>query len=326
MRGKARGMTDSVAPRVVVRPDALAAGWSDREIRGNVRRGEWQRLQRGAYLLDSGTGVASGLPLDRAQRHGLTVAATVPRLTRPAVISHVSAAAVHGLALWRVPTDRVHVTRNPPATSHVSGRLRVHSARLDERDIVLIDAMVVTSVARTLVDLAGSVHRDSAVVACDHALREGLVDEPELRDCLDRHRGRKGSRSAARAIAEADRRSGSVGETRSRLAFRDLGLPVPELQIVLRDARGRHVATCDFGWREHGVIGEFDGRVKYGRLLRPGQQPGDVVFEEKRREDAIRELDWQVFRWVWPELDAPPLLARRFTAASERAARLRRLA
>ena len=36
------------------------------------------------------------------------------------------------------------------------------------------------------------------------------------------------------------------------------------------------------------MFGEFDGRVKYGRLLKPGQDPGEVVFAEKRREDLIR--------------------------------------
>ncbi len=41
-------------------------------------------------------------------------------------------------------------------------------------------------------------------------------------------------------------------------------------------------------------MGEFDGRIKYGRLLRPGQEAGDAVFEEKRREDAIRDEGWKV--------------------------------
>ena len=49
--------------------------------------------------------------------------------------------------------------------------------------------------------------------------------------------------------------------------------------------------------------GEFDGRIKYGRTLMPGQDPGDVVFEEKRREDRIRDTDLGVVRWTWEELD-----------------------
>jgi len=50
--------------------------------------------------------------------------------------------------------------------------------------------------------------------------------------------------------------------------------------------------------------GEFDGRIKYGRLLRPGQDAGDAVFAEKVREDAIRDTGLRVVRWVWHELDS----------------------
>ena len=64
------------------------------------------------------------------------------------------------------------------------------------------------------------------------------------------------------------------------------GLPPPVLQWPVHGPQGRHVGTTDFGWPELGTVGEFDGLVKYGRLLRPGQSPGDAVVAEKRREDA----------------------------------------
>ena len=64
------------------------------------------------------------------------------------------------------------------------------------------------------------------------------------------------------------------------------------------------------------MLGEFDGRVKYGRLLRPGQEPGDAVFEEKRREDAIRDEGWGVVRWVWSDLQVPHRLADPGTASA----------
>ena len=92
-----------------------------------------------------------------------------------------------------------------------------------------------------------------------------------------------------------------------------LGLPPPDLHVRLRRPDGSLIARCDFGWRDARVLGEFDGRIKYGRLLRPGQAPGDVVFEEKRREDALRDERWGMVRWVWRELDAPVLLGRRIT-------------
>jgi len=57
------------------------------------------------------------------------------------------------------------------------------------------------------------------------------------------------------------------------------------------------VGRSDFGWEEQRTLGEFDGRVKYGRLLRPGETAADTVYREKRREDALRDQGWQLVRW-----------------------------
>ena len=92
------------------------------------------------------------------------------------------------------------------------------------------------------------------------------------------------------------------GETRSRLAIHRAGLPPPALQHPVRTAAGLFLGEVDFWWEEFATAGEFDGRVKYGRLLRPGQDPGDVVFAEKVREDAIRADDREMVRWIWREL------------------------
>ncbi len=60
------------------------------------------------------------------------------------------------------------------------------------------------------------------------------------------------------------------------------------------------------------VLGEFDGRLKYGRLLEPGQDPGAVVFAEKQREDDLRELTgWGMLRLVWSDFDRPRTIKAR---------------
>ncbi len=69
------------------------------------------------------------------------------------------------------------------------------------------------------------------------------------------------------------------------------------------------------------MLGEFDGRVKYGRLLRPRQDPGDVVFAEKRREDEMRDAGWGVVRWVWADLADPDRLGARVRRALQRGRR-----
>ncbi|WP_204331757.1 hypothetical protein [Geodermatophilus sabuli] len=78
-------------------------------------------------------------------------------------------------------------------------------------------------------------------------------------------------------------------------------MPPSTLQLPVWSADGALLGRADSGWQEQRVIGEFDGRAKYGRPLRPGQ-PGDVVFAEKRREDAFREQGWGVVRWTWGDL------------------------
>ena len=69
---------------------------------------------------------------------------------------------------------------------------------------------------------------------------------------------------------------------------------------------GRLVAATDFAWHEQRVFGEFDGKMKYGRLLRAGETAGDAVFREKQREDRVRELTgYRCGRLVWTDLARP---------------------
>ena len=301
-------------PRLVLRRQALAAGYSDPEISRLRRAGSWSGLQRGAYLV-------GGTDPDRRNRHLLAVRATLAGLRTPAIVSHGSAAALHGLPLWRVPLDRVHVTRRPPGRSADERRLRSHVARLAPEDVVVVGGTAVTSVARTVVDLARVLPFDAALVVADAALASDATTPDALLAVLSGGTGTRGSRSARRVVRAADRRSESVGESRSRAVFIEAGLPLPELQLEVRRSDGVLVGRSDFGWRRRRVLGEFDGRVKYGRLLRPGQDPGDAVFEEKRREDALRDEVWGVVRWVWAELETPLHLVSRVGRALERGPR-----
>ena len=116
----------------------------------------------------------------------------------------------------------------------------------------------------------------------------------------------------------ADGRSESVGESRSRVILHRWKLAPSALQFEVHSRDGVLLGRSDFAWEVDRLLGEFDGRVKYGRLLRPGQQSGDAVFDEKRREDAIRDEDWGVVRWVWAELGRPDRLAARVRRARER--------
>ncbi|WP_346621807.1 type IV toxin-antitoxin system AbiEi family antitoxin domain-containing protein [Blastococcus montanus] len=301
-------------PSVVLRREALAEGWDDDELARAVRSGELTRLRRGAY-------VDAVLPAEPAARHALLVEATLAGLRRPCVVSHQSAAVLLGLPLWDVPLDRVHVTRSPGAWSDRSRVLRCHVARIRDDEVVDVAGVPVTGPVRTMLDLARSLPHEAAVVALDAALHQGRLSHDTLRARLCDIVGSPGSRSAARVVAAADGRSESVGESRSRVILQRWQLVPSALQFEVRSGNGALVARTDFAWEDARLVGEFDGRVKYGRLLGVGQEPGDAVFAEKRREDAVRDERWDVVRWVWAELAAPHRLAAKVRRAHERASR-----
>jgi hypothetical protein len=300
-------------PHLLRRAAALADGYSDAELAGMVRRRELVRVQRGTYVRSP-----AELPPDLAQRHRLTIAATVSGLRRTGFVSHTSAAVLHRLPVWNVELGRVHVLRRPPAGGSGSEHVHLHIARIDDEELTMVEDIVVTDVTRTVVDIARTQRFESAVVTADAALASGRTSARDLADRLASLGPVPGTRRAARVIAFADGGSESVGESRSRVLIHRLGLPAPDLQVRVLRADRSLVGRCDFGWRSHRTLGEFDGRVKYGRLLRPGQEAGDVVFEEKRREDELRDLRWQVVRWTWGDLSPGGVVGQRLRRAFDR--------
>jgi hypothetical protein len=96
-----------------------------------------------------------------------------------------------------------------------------------------------------------------------------------------------------------------------------VGVPTPQPQYEVR-AGGLRVARSDFGWPDLGAVAEFDGLVKYGRLLLPGESVADAVVREKLREDAIRDTGMRCVRWIWSDLEdftqPAARLARAFAA------------
>lgn len=284
-------------PWLGLRSSLIAAGYDDGELRRLRRSGELETVRRGAYVSAADRRIE-----DELVRHRLLIMASLGSLARGAVVSHCSAAVLLGLPVWSIPLNRVHVTRPQRTGGRLGGTVHLHTAPLPGEDVVELGGIAVTSPARTVVDLARSVPFDAAVVAADGAVRAGLMPET-LASSVARVSGWPGAAAARRVVAFADGRSESVGESRSRVAILRAGLPVPVPQWEVWRGN-RLLGRCDFGWPELRTVGEFDGRVKYGRLLRPDQDPGDAVFEEKLREDELRAEGLHVVRWRWCDLGA----------------------
>lgn len=114
----------------------------------------------------------------------------------------------------------------------------------------------------------------------------------------------RGRRIALWPLERATPLSETALESVSRCVIEWLGFPDPELQVEVQ--QGERVRRLDMLWRREGVGGEADGRSKYDGSL---GDPSQAVFEEKRREDALRRVLSGFARWGWPELTAPQELA-----------------
>lgn len=177
-------------------------------------------------------------------------------------------------------------------------RLVTHTGPIPTGQWQVIDGMRVTTPARTGVDVARTAPFPGAVALADHVIRR-FAQAPlreEMTAIAAMEAGRHGMSRARAVVAFADPRAESGGESVSRALLAKQGLPAPDLQLEIRGPGGAFVARCDMGWREERTVGEFDGRVKYQGGLTPGQDPGQVVFREKIREDRLRELGWEVVR------------------------------
>ncbi len=282
----------------------IGRGFSSQSLERAVTAGSLVRLRPGYYV------ESRARQLDRADRHLLSVLATDAALDGP-VFTHWSAAMLHGLPDWGLPLRTTSVSRHGIAQRSRNTRLLRHDlCPVAPDEIVDVSGIAVTSVERTVIDLARACDEITGVVVADAGLNGELVTETSLRDALDRAAGRHGITRARRTLEKTDPRSESVAETRSRLIFAEYGLPEPETQVEIFDQSGRHVGRVDFLWPELGVIGECDGFGKYFDGVDEAETRRRLAAE-KDRDALLTALGYRVIHWRWADLEKPWLLAQR---------------
>lgn len=327
-------------PELLLVADLRSGGMDETEIRAHARG--MVRVRRGAYAAttpDGAAGTHRARTVAVVRQHGGGVAA-----------SHMSAALIHGFPLAPEHLDLVHVTsvsvgpavqlcdtaavpldasgRNRSAggaTGDVKPRVcrggvrhgvHTHVSARPGAQVEYVDGLLVTNAVRTVIDCALVLPFTDAVVIADHALHAGLATSTDLSSALAAVGRRKGIGRARRVLASADAGAESPGETRLRLIVTDAGYAV-ESQVELRDPSGRLIARVDLRLRDHAVVLEFDGRVKYGLK-------GDVEkahWDEKRRHDDVQNLGFVARRFRWEHLARPPAIVRVVDLAVERARR-----
>jgi hypothetical protein len=257
--------------------EATAHGWTPSALRNAVRHGRLVRVRRGIYA-------------SVFDRRPITDAVAAARSYAGSVVSHRSAALMHGLPLLGSQPPRPELTVAPRSNVNMHG-VHAHRATMRDCDVTTVGDTPVTSIARTVVDLARHRQVGTAVAAMDAALHGERVTMTEIEDVLLHAWNWPGIRRAKRAVRLSDGRAESPLESISRLVLQWIRVPPPDLQTNVFDQYSRFAGRADFYWDEFGVVGEADGRSKYDDRT--------VLVHEKERQEALEDLGLVVVRWDW---------------------------
>ncbi|PZE95811.1 hypothetical protein DEI95_00185 [Curtobacterium sp. MCBD17_008] len=248
---------------------------------------------------------------DPRTRHLARIDAIDDRIAQRLVVSHVSAVALHGLP-WSGELPEVVDVIDPHRETAQSLRLlRKHPGKGRATRVVRTPSgRAVTDLLTTVVDIALTQELRRSVPVLDVALQRG-TDRAALQAELSSRSAVHGRDRARFAIAFADQRTGSVGESIARVALDEVGAPRPRLQVDFQDRAG-FVARVDFWFPDQGIVLEFDGAAKYWdpALRAAGLTAEDVLVQEKRREDRLRLVPEvrRVGRFGWAETQDTSLL------------------
>jgi len=269
---------------VVARRQLLDARLTTAMIGERVRSGRLIRLHRGVYAVGHA----------RLRREGRWLAAVLA-VGPGAVLSHRDAAGLHDLRPANHAQTDVTTTANRPGEPGI----RVHRTRvLHAEDITTVSGIPVTTVARTLVDLAGIVAHDHLTKAVKEAERQRTFDLRQIHAAMARTRGRtgRGHRALRAAIEEYAALGLSATDSLLEDAFhrlvRDNGLPSPAINAYVEGFR------VDAAWRAERVAVELDGWAwHYTRHS----------FEADRERDAVlTTAGWRVIRVTHRQLTTRP--------------------
>ena len=289
---------------------ALEAGYEEREVLRLVRSKQWTRLRRGVLIQ------TTQIPDDDAARVLLMLRALRLRVNKELVASHRTAATVHRLSTLRSTGDLLDVIRPDLGNGRVEAGVHWRSGALPAPHLVKVDDICCTAVARTVIDVVRETDFREGLVLAESALNQGLTTMPELRAVQEFCADWSGARTAGRVVSFASSLSESPGESLSRIVFADGGLPTPQQQQEIYDGAGL-IGRVDFLWKQQRTIGEFDGKVKYH-----GPDAGPTtLYQEKRREDRLREAGFEVVRFSWADIvNRPDWVVTQILRAFARAA------
>lgn len=280
---------------VVTRSQALAAGYSARELKSLTRPGgDLWVVSHGVYaeraLVDT---------LGPAQRWLLKDRAALLVSRRPGVLSHDSAARLLGIDTLEVPEPAAHITTVGKLGSRRSGGITRHRDNLP-LCVELRDGIVATSYARTAIDI-GRLHGFRHGLVATDAVRNIGVPLSDLESELARMVNHPHIARARAAVESSASGAESVAETLGRELLEELGLGEIETQFAVGLADGR-VVWCDMRIGCHLV--EVDGKIKLRSVTQGGvatRPAEDVVWDEKIRQTLVCAEGLGMSRLTWSD-------------------------
>lgn len=205
-----------------------------------------------------------------------------------AFLSHRAAGRLWGILGFDAPLEVTRATAARPI-----GGVLPHRSVLAADEVDLADGIPVTSVCRTLLDLAAVLSKRQLERAMNEVEVRGLTDAVGLPELLRRHPRRNGNR-AVRALLGGQASGPTRGPLEERFAalLEASGLPAAGRNASV--AAGAGFLTVDCLWRRQRVVVELDGRAFHDTAL---------AFEEDRRRDRLlNAAGWRVLRVTWRQL------------------------
>ena len=247
-----------------------ALGFSQKAIRHRLLRGRLVSVEQGVFAVP---------PILEHDDWGRWMGAT---LTAPeTVLSHESAAAARDL--WTLPRPFETVTRPGDGGPRRHGGVLVYRSTILPEARTTVEDIPMTTVGRTVLDLARQVSPRALARLVREAVRMDLVTLPELGDELAQHPRRRGVRQLARTMARYSglplERARSGAEIRAMEILREAGRPFPRLNVRINGEE------ADLSWPSERLIVEIDG----------GPFHLDVG-EDARKQGAWEAAGWTVCR------------------------------
>lgn len=274
---------------VAGRRQLLAAGVARHEIDDRVAAGALISIHRGVYAVGHRVLVPDGFRL-----------AAVLACGPAAYLSHRSAADAWELLATR--RRRVEVTSMTAGRKHPG--IQAHRCRLTPHDVTTLRGIPITTVARTLLDVAEVVPFAHTRRAFERAHQLALFDARAVEAVLVRARGRRGRRPLERAYGlfrpEHAASESELEAMAQRLVERHR-LPRPEVNRWLGAYR------IDLLWRAQRLAVELDSRTFHDTPL---------SFESDRRRDAeLQAAGFRAVRFTWRQLTEQPAWVARTLGA-----------